>query len=202
MENIRISIVLVVHDQAQVLEQNLPQFLGVAEEADAQVIVVDDMSTDDTPDVLQRMRAENDRLYTTFLPKSVIINPSRMRLALSVGAKAAKGDYIVLADIKRPPVSSEWLTGLSDGEVAAVFSRRKGNSVFHIVATDIEDLRSMILKAERKSGKGHRGRWMKKRRGLYDAISVRRERVFDVIKYFDQPIRGQQLAGLRLRVWL
>lgn len=202
MENIGISVVIVVHDQAQVLEQNLPLFLRVAEEVHAQVIVVDDMSTDDTPDVLQRLKAEHATLYTTFLPKSVIINPSRLRLALSVGAKAAKGDYVVLADINRPPVSAEWLTGLADGEAAAVFTRRKSNDAYHVVATDIDDLRAMIMKAERKSGRGHKGRWMKKRRGLYDAVSVRRKSVFDVIKFFDQPICGLQLAGLRLHVWL
>ena len=85
------SIILAVHSEAEKIQQNLPAFLKTAAEAGAQVIVVNDMSFDDTPDILKRMKAEYpDVLYTTFLPESVIINPSRLRLALTVGAKAAK----------------------------------------------------------------------------------------------------------------
>jgi len=201
-EDTTISIILVVHDQADMLTTNLPQFLTTAQEAGAQVIVVDDMSADDTPDVLQRMKRDYDNLYTTFLPQSVIINPSRLRLAMSIGIKAAKGDYLVFADIQRPPVSVEWLTGLADGEASVVYTNHQRETVTHVVATDIDDFSALLLKAERKSGRGHRGSRFKKMRGLYDAFAVRRERAFDAVKYFDQPVSGGQLMGLRLRVWL
>lgn len=202
MEQLKLSVVIVVHDQSELLEQHLPLFLSTAEEAGAEVIVVDDMSTDDTPDVLKRLRQEHPALYTTFLPVSVVINPSRLRLAFSVGIKAAKGERVVLADISRPPVSAEWLTGLADGEACAVFSSRKGSSVTHVAVTDLDDLRPLVVKAERKSGCGHRGRWLKRWRGLYDAVSVRRDRAFDAIKLFDQPVNGWKLMTLRLKVWL
>ena len=79
MEQKKFSIIIAVHDLAGMLEANLPAFLTVAREANAEVIVVDDMSTDDTPDVLKRMKVENsDVLYSTFLPRSVIINPSQI----------------------------------------------------------------------------------------------------------------------------
>lgn len=193
---------MAVHDQAELLEKNLPLFLDVAGEAGAQVIVVDDMSADKTPDVLKRMQAEHQNLYTTFLPQSVIINPSRLRLALSVGVKAAKGRYIVFADINRPPISGEWLTGLADGEAAVVYTSRKNDAVTHVVATELEDLRSLVMKTERKGEHGHRGHWMKQRRGLYDAFAVKRERAFDAVNYFDQRVHGWKLAGLRLSTWL
>lgn len=195
----KISVVIVVHDQASLLEQNLPQFMAMAEEADAQVIVVDDMSTDDTPQVLKRMRATYGHLYTTFLPLSVVINPSRLRLALNIGVKAAKSDYVVMADISRPPLSADWLIGLADGEAALVYSSRKGNSVTHVVADRLEDLESLVLKAERRSGRGHRGRWLKRRRGLYDAFSARREVAFRAIMLFDQPFRGWSLSVARMK---
>lgn len=197
-----ISVVIVVHDQALLLEQNLPQFLTVAQEAGAEVIVVDDMSSDDTPNVLQQMRTQYDNLYTTFLPVSVIINPSRLRLALNVGVKAAKGEYVVIGDIHRPPISTGWLIGLADGEAAVVYTSRKGNNLTHIVATELDDLSSLVLKAERKSGKGHQGSWLKRRRGLYDAISVRREKVYEAIKLFDQPVGFWKLAGARIKTWI
>ena len=197
-----ISIVMTVHDQADLLEQNLPAFLTLPYDGQYEVIVVDNMSTDDTPDLLKRMKAEHPRLYTTFLPSSVIVNPSRKRLALSIGAKAAHHDYIVLADIRRTPVNAEWLAGLADGEASLVYSNRKLNRVTHVVATDLKDLSHIILKAERRSFKDYWSKWLRKRRGLYDAIGVRREHVFDAIMLYDQKIRGFRLLGLRLRVWL
>jgi len=195
-----LSIILVVHDQAELLEQNLPQFLSVAQEADAEVIVVDDMSSDNTPEILKQFSMENELLYHTFLPHSLVPNPSRLRLALSVGVKAAKGKRIVLADIHRPPISLEWLTGLDDGEAAAVFTNRKGDSVIHVVATDINDLLPMVLKTERRGGNGHNSKWNKLRRGVYEAFAVKREHVFDVIKRFDQPVAGIQRLTLSLKI--
>lgn len=197
-----ISIVMTVHDQAELLEQNLPAFLTLTYEGQYEVIVVDDMSTDETPDVLKRIKAEYPRLYSTFLPSSVIVNPSRKRLALSVGAKAAHYDYIVLADIRRTPINTDWLAGLADGEASLVFCNRKRDSVTHVVATELKDLQYIILKAERRSFKEYWSRWFRKQRGLYDAIGVRKEHVFDAIMLFDQKIRGFRLLGLRLRVWL
>ena len=203
MEHTKISIIIAAHDQARDLEANLPTFLTTAREAGAEVIVVDDMSTDETPNILKRMKTENaDVLYTTFLPKSVVMNPSRLRLALTIGAKAAKNDHIVLADINRPPISLEWLTGLAESAAALVFSSRKGDTVEHVLATSLDDLHATILKAERKSGHGHRGKWKKRRRGLYDALSVKKEHVYDAIYLFDQDIRGFRLWGLRLKTWL
>ena len=201
-QTLPISIVMTVHDQAAILEQNLPAFLTLPYEGQYEVIVVDDMSTDDTPDVLKRMKAEYPKLYTTFLPTSVIVNPSRKRLALSVGAKAAHHDYIVLADIRRTPVNTEWLVGLADGEASLVYCNRKRDGVTHVVATELDDLRHVILKAERRSFKGYWSKWFRRRRGLYDAIGLRKKHVFDAIMLFDQKIRGFRLLGLRLRVWL
>jgi glycosyltransferase involved in cell wall biosynthesis len=119
-----ISLVIVVHDQAEVLVHNLPQFLAVAGAAQGEVIVVDDSSTDATPDVLKLLKEKNPHLYTTFLPRSVP-NNSRLRLALNIGVKAAISNRIVFADIHRPPLSNEWLTGLENGEVTAVYCRLK-----------------------------------------------------------------------------
>ena len=197
------SIILAVHNAADKIEQNLPAFLETATEAGAKVIVVDDMSSDDTPDVLTRMKAEHpDVLYTTFLPESVIVNPSRLRLAFSVGAKAAKTPYTILASIERPPLNVGWLYGMADDAAALVYSLRKGNQVVHVTTSDIEDLRPAIIKAERKKGCGHRGRFLKMRRGLYDAVCVHRDHVYDVINMFDRPIGLGKLWHLRFQVFL
>lgn len=199
-EKISVSVVIVVHDQAAELEEHLPRFLMLNDGVGCEVIVVDDASSDETLDVLKRMKDEYDNLYTTFLPLSVR-NPSRLRLALTLGAKAAHGTRIVLADINRPPVSELWFSGLpSEFDVTLVYSNRQRTETSYQTKEHLEDALPIILKAERQSGRGHHGRWLKKWRGHYDAVAIHRDYIFDVIKCCDQHIRGLQLLGLRLRV--
>lgn len=111
MENI--AIVIAVHDNGSEIKNNLRKYLEQEVEGELQVIVVDDNSTDSTPDVLKRMKLDYQQLYTTFIPASSHRN--RRRLALTVGAKAAKGEWVVLADIKYVPESSQWLASLMAG---------------------------------------------------------------------------------------
>ena len=127
---IQLSIVMVVRNEAEALEQNLPLFLSQECGLPYEVIVVDDASSDNTPDILKGMKKEFPNLHTTFFPQSVT-NPSRLQLALYVGIKAAKSNTIVMADINRPPTSPAWIEGLGNEmsspstEVALVYSGRK-----------------------------------------------------------------------------
>lgn len=195
-------MVIVVHDQAEVLEHNLPQFLTVASASQGEVIVVDDSSTDNTPDVLKLFKEGNPQLYTTFLPKSVP-NKSRLQLALNIGAKAALSSRIVFADITRPPLINEWLTGLAEGTVTVVYCRLKHGTpqVLHQLFDDIEEASNVVLKAERRGGGGHRGRWFRMRRGMYDAIAVNKEQIVDAIKLFDQRLTSGRKMKLGVGVF-
>ncbi len=195
-------MVIVVHDQADALEHNLPQFLTVASASQGEVIVVDDSSTDNTPDVLKLFKEGNPQLYTTFLPKSVP-NKSRLQLALNIGAKAALSSRIVFADITRPPLVNEWLTGLAEGTVTVVYCRLKHGTpqVLHQLFDDIEEASNVVLKAERRGGGGHRGRWFRMRRGMYDAIAVNKEQIVDAIKLFDQRLTAGRKMKLGVSVF-
>ena len=195
-------MVIVVHDQAEALERNLPQFLTVASAAQGEVIIVDDSSTDETPDVLKRLKEDNAHLYTTFLPKSVPTR-SRLQLALNIGVKAALSNRIVFADITRPPLVTEWLTGLSDGAVTAVYCRLKHGTpqVSHQMFDDMEEAANTLLKAERRDGDGHRGRWFRMRRGMYDAIAVNKALTLDAIKLFDQRLTVGKKMQLGMSVF-
>lgn len=118
-----VAIVIAVHDNGAEIRANLPRYLEQAYNADVQVIVVDDHSTDDTRDILIRMKADYPRLYTTFIPASS--HRDRLRLALTLGAKAAKGRWIALADIHFMPASEQWLSQMieqaeSDSDITLV----------------------------------------------------------------------------------
>ena len=195
-------MVIVVHDQGDTLEHNLPQFLTVASAAQGEVIVVDDSSTDETPDVLKRFKEDNAHLYTTFLPKSVP-NKSRLQLALNIGVKAALSERVVFADITRPPLVTEWLTGLTDGTVTAVYCRLKHGTpqVTHQMFDDMDEATNFLLKAERRGGGGHRARWFRMRRGKYDAIAVNKAHAIEAIKLFDQRLSTSRKMRLGLSVF-
>ena len=202
------SIVMVVHDEAEMLERNLPLFLAQVTDRQVGVVVVDDASTDNTQEVVKRLKADYPQLYSTFIPQGPV-NPLRHRLALSIGAKAAKGEWIVLADIQRPPRSKVALEGLAEAadtyacEVVTAYSGRKSSdTTTHYRTWDsIDDCTSTLLKTERRSRQGHRGQWFKQRRGLYDAVAVAHDKIHDLLHYFDEDIRGGRLLALRIKTW-
>ena len=67
---------MTVYDQSEELKENLPLLLQQEYESGGyEVIVVDESSTDSTPDVLKLLKGEYPHLYSTFLPK-----PDRKRL--------------------------------------------------------------------------------------------------------------------------
>lgn len=196
-------MVIVAHDLSDTLERNLPHFLTVAGKAHGEVIVVDDASTDDTPDVLKRYKAENEHLYTTFLPQAVR-NTSNIRLAMNIGAKAALSKRIVFADITRPPLCDEWLTGFANGEVTAVYCRLKHGQpqVTHQLFDDLQEATPYVLKAECNGGLGHRGRIFRFRTGLYDAIAVNKDQSTDIIKLFDHHYSAMKRFRMCLKIFI
>ncbi len=201
-ESPKISVILAVHDQSHALEQNLPQFLSPQGDIPYEVIVVDDASTDETPDILKRFKKDYPQLYTTFLPKSRVPNPSRIRLALTIGAKAAHSNCIMITDITRPPMSDEWLNILFENldETADVLLLYQNKSYVFQSFDTLDEATPYILKAERKSKHGHRGRLMMFRRGLYSAVVVKRDIIHETLKLFDQHVSVFRLAIMHLKI--
>lgn len=104
---ISISVIIVAHNQATQLEKNLPLILE-QEYAPFEVIVINDCSTDHTEDVLKEMSLRYKNLYHTFtLPTARYI--SRRKLAITLGVKASKYDWIVMTEADCQPVSNQWL---------------------------------------------------------------------------------------------
>lgn len=106
-----VSIIIAPHNNVVELDQNLRLFLQQEYPCDFQVIVVADKTDSETEDVLNRYASE-PHLYTTFIPPFSRYM-SRKKLAVTLGVKAAKYEWILLVDITCKPQSTSWLMQLA-----------------------------------------------------------------------------------------
>lgn len=106
-----VTILLTVHDNAKELEKNLPLFLSQDYPTEFEVIVVAEQGDSATEDVLKR-HSHHPHLYSTFIPSSSRYM-SRKKLAITLGVKAAKYEWIILTEPSCSPVSPRWLYGMS-----------------------------------------------------------------------------------------
>ncbi len=197
------SAIMAVYEQASQLEANLPVFLTNTYESGYEVIVVDESSTDETDDVLKLLKQDHPNLYSTFIPKP---NPhiTRRKLALSLGIKAAKNEWIIITSIENAPAYEEWLKELSGvidrtTEAVAGYYLKKGLRLQTFEDTD--QTRSLVFKAERKRRKISKRRFLKFLCGRYDFIAVRRDKAYDVLSFFEQDASAIKLARLKLGVF-
>ena len=87
------------------LEQDYPMF---------EVIVIDDGSEDDTRSLLDNMAAHYPRLRRSFVPVQARIISSK-KLALTLGIKAARYDYLLFTDADCRPASRHWIHEMMQG---------------------------------------------------------------------------------------
>jgi glycosyltransferase involved in cell wall biosynthesis len=197
------SAIMAVYEQASQLEANLPVFLTNTYESGYEVIVVDESSTDETDDVLKLLKQDHPNLYSTFIPKP---NPhiTRRKLALSLGIKAAKNEWVIITSIENAPAYEEWLKELSGvidstTEAVAGYYLKKGLRLQTFEDTD--QTRSLVVKAERKRRKISKRRFLKFLCGRYDFIAVRRDKAYEVLSFFEQDASALKLARLKLGVF-
>ena len=110
-----ISVIVVVHDDFDYIENRLPLLLGQEYEAPYQVVVVCDTPEGDrAPEMLEELASRNKHLYVTVIPPDHKFHHTN-KLAFTVGMKAAIYDNVIITSSEAAPVSSEWLSIMSYG---------------------------------------------------------------------------------------
>ena len=105
------SVIITTSDQADSLAKNLPLILE-QDYPDFEVIVVDDNSSDDTRELLERLAKQYTHLYSTFTSDSIRYI-SHKKLALTLGIKAAKKEWVVFTEPNCYPTSRQWLARMA-----------------------------------------------------------------------------------------
>lgn len=106
-----LSIVIPTHNQAPELRKHLPAILEQDYE-DYEVIVVDIASTDETREVLEELGLRFPALRHSGTPATAR-DISLERLALTLGIRAAKHEWVVITHANCQPASPLWLKTLS-----------------------------------------------------------------------------------------
>lgn len=105
-----VSVIITTRDQEAILSKQLPLILE-QEYPEFQVVVVNDASSDETDDLLKKLALQYPHLYHTFLPEGVqSVSPKKM--ALTVGIKAAKYDYLLFTEANCLPSSTNWISSM------------------------------------------------------------------------------------------
>ena len=103
-----VTVVVCAKNEARNLETYLQSLLS-QDYPTYEVIVVNDGSEDDTCDVLDRYEQQYPNLRTTFVPAGARV-VSTKKLALTLAAKAAAYDYLLLIDADCRPESGKWIS--------------------------------------------------------------------------------------------
>jgi biofilm PGA synthesis N-glycosyltransferase PgaC len=110
-----LSVIVCARNEAENLERFLPSVLRQRYPA-FEVIVVDDASTDATPEVLDRLRERFGNLVVLRLDEKTA--PGKKE-ALERGIAAARFEHLAFMDADCQPASDRWLTSLAAGFAAA-----------------------------------------------------------------------------------
>lgn len=108
-----VSVLVSARNAGTLLREYLPALL-TQDYPEYEVIVVDDGSEDDTRDVIEQYMTVYPRLHMTFVPKGARVGSTK-KLALTLAAKAAQYDYLLLTDADCVPESNHWIREMMSG---------------------------------------------------------------------------------------
>jgi glycosyltransferase involved in cell wall biosynthesis len=107
---IPLSLIYTVRNEETRLKDNLIPVLSI-NEADFEVIIVDDYSQDNSFQVLGMLKGRSDRLKVSTLHQETRFST---KMAQNLALKAAKHDWAMAVPISYANASSEWILGISN----------------------------------------------------------------------------------------
>lgn len=102
------SVIVYVNGRVEELERCLMPILTQEYPGQYEVIVVNDEPTNDVSTLVESLKKDYPNLYLTFTPDTSR-NVSHKKLAITLGAKAARGEVIVIVDANTIIGSDRWL---------------------------------------------------------------------------------------------
>lgn len=106
-----LSVVVLAHGVTDHLEQHLLSILAQEYRGSFDVVVVTEQGDVEAENVV-KLHADDRRLRSTYIPSRSLFM-SRRKLAVLLGVKAAKGEWIVLIDANCKPTSPLWLQAMA-----------------------------------------------------------------------------------------
>ncbi len=106
-----LSVIIVAHNDTENLRRNLPAILE-QDYPRFEVIVINDGETSESEECLTLMEDKYPHLYHSFVPDSSRYISHR-KLAITLGIKASKYDWLVLTNADCQPQSAQWLRTLA-----------------------------------------------------------------------------------------
>lgn len=102
------SVIVYCRDSARALERLLPEILKQNLDVSFEVIVAIDGRSEHAEDVVKLLSADYRNLRMTYVPDNAYAL-SRKKLAVALGVKAARYEYVVLTDANASVMSYDWL---------------------------------------------------------------------------------------------
>jgi biofilm PGA synthesis N-glycosyltransferase PgaC len=103
-----VSIIICARNEAVNLEKNLPLILE-QDYPDYEVIVVNDRSDDETPEILKRIATKYPRLRVSEVRNEPMFTHGK-KLALTLGIKASVNEWLLHTDADCVPAGKNWLS--------------------------------------------------------------------------------------------
>lgn len=111
-----VSVIIAAHNEGFNLSHYLPVLL-TQDYPNYEIIIVDDGSEDNTREVVEHYMTRDPRVHMTFVPYGARVRSTK-KLALTLAAKAAQYDYLLLTDADCCPESNRWISEMMEGFLA------------------------------------------------------------------------------------